>query len=381
MRRRKGDGSIELLPSGRYRARIHDPSGNFPSLGTFADRPTAEAVLNAARARFVEAAPACGGITLREYGKEWLRRREASGYRAAHDDCNRWKAHVDNDTIADLAVEAIHPATVREWIDRRAGARVQKGRCHKKAGKRRCARQTLQNALNMLRVCLESAVPSLLKSNPARGVRVPRRPEDNAAAMRRPWTWLDEAEQAILLAAIPEPERWVVQFAIGSGLRRGEQQALPAANIRTGERPHIVVQFGGHGKPTKTKRPRTIPLLPVAADAWARWSSTKASEIKSSGLAFPTVRGERWKGTRRGWHRWLTSAGVKGQEGPPVCWHSLRHTCASMLVSGCWGSAWSLEEVCGLLGHSSISVTERYAHLAQSALFRAAARLSSTSVP
>jgi len=33
-------------------------------------------------------------------------------------------------------------------------------------------------------------------------------------------------------------------------------------------------------------------------------------------------------------------------------------------VAGWWGRAWTLTEVCALLGHSSIKVTERYAHLA-----------------
>jgi integrase len=376
LRRRKGDGSVERLPSGKYRARIHDPSGNFVSLGTFDDERIAEDALQAASARFTKADLSSGGMTLKEYGTEWLKRRELSGYRSARGSKNLWHAHIETDQIADLAVESIQPADVREWIDRRSGVRVQRGRCHSKRPNRRCARQTLQNALNLFRVCLESAVPSLLKSNPARGVRVPRRPEDNVAATRRPWTWLDEDEQRRLLESVPVPERWVVQFAIGSGLRRGEQQALPAFNIRAdGPRPCIIVQYGGHNKPVKNTKPRTIPLLPLAAEAWANWSKAKASEIKSSGLAFPTVMGERWKGTRRGWPRWLKKSGVKGQEGPSVTWHSLRHTCASMLVSGAWGSAWSLEEVKGMLGHSSIAVTERYAHLAASALFRAADRL------
>jgi integrase len=57
----------------------------------------------------------------------------------------------------------------------------------------------------------------------------------------------------------------------------------------------------------------------------------------------------------------------------PVRWHDLRHTCAAALVSGMWGRRWSLEEVKGLLGHESVTTTERYAHLAQSALKTAAA--------
>ncbi len=39
---------------------------------------------------------------------------------------------------------------------------------------------------------------------------------------------------------------------------------------------------------------------------------------------------------------------------------------------GTWGRAWTLEEVCAVMGHSSITVTQRYAHLAPDALHKAA---------
>jgi hypothetical protein len=56
-----------------------------------------------------------------------------------------------------------------------------------------------------------------------------------------------------------------------------------------------------------------------------------------------------------------------------VRWHDLRHTCAASLVSGWWGRQWRLEEIRALLGHGSLKATERYAHLADSALQQAAA--------
>ncbi len=55
-----------------------------------------------------------------------------------------------------------------------------------------------------------------------------------------------------------------------------------------------------------------------------------------------------------------------------VRWHDLRHTCASSLVSGWWGRRWSLQEVKEMLGHTTIDVTQRYAHLAPGALEEAA---------
>ena len=65
----------------------------------------------------------------------------------------------------------------------------------------------------------------------------------------------------------------------------------------------------------------------------------------------------------------LVHLGVFALRGP--C-RSHRHTCASSLVAGWWGRRWSLEEVREMLGHSSVLVTERYAHFADSAIDRAA---------
>lgn len=75
-----------------------------------------------------------------------------------------------------------------------------------------------------------------------------------------------------------------------------------------------------------------------------------------------------------------TFAAEEAAVGRHVRFHDLRHTCASLLVSGAWGRAWSLEEVKQLLGHSSISVTERYAHFAGSLLDDAAAQTDAIKV-
>ena len=55
-----------------------------------------------------------------------------------------------------------------------------------------------------------------------------------------------------------------------------------------------------------------------------------------------------------------------------VHWHDLRHTCASWLVQ----AGVPLELVAELLGHSSLSMTRRYAHFADSGLVDAVRKLA-----
>jgi integrase len=156
----------------------------------------------------------------------------------------------------------------------------------------------------------------------------------------------------------------------------------------------VVVRFGSPGKPTKNGRIRRVPLFGLGLEACRTWlealptyvSSAKISTARANaqGLFAPTRHGacrhkRRFSTTIDGrpasWTDVVRIAGL----GRRVRWHDLRHTCASFLVAGWWGRRWSLEEVKELLGHSSIKMTERYAHLAESALQRAARETSGAS--
>lgn len=137
--------------------------------------------------------------------------------------------------------------------------------------------------------------------------------------------YLTELELAKLLEAVPERyriERKVILLAMLTGMRRGELMALESGNIYNGR---IVLR----PNQTKNGKPRVIPL------------TEEALPLVES-LPFDTT-GDRVRG-----------AFEKAREKigrPDIRFHDLRHCYASLLTS-----------IRDLLGHSSLTVTSRYAH-------------------
>ena len=134
----------------------------------------------------------------------------------------------------------------------------------------------------------------------------------------------------------------LVLFAALTGLRRSEILRLEPQNIQEG-----VVLLDAV---TKSGRPRAVPMPPRAARIAAK--------------RVPWTVGVRT--LRRVFEAARDAAGLPG-----VRFHDLRHTYASWLVQG--GA--SMASVRDLLGHSSLAVTSRYAHLSRPDLVAAVANL------
>lgn len=121
---------------------------------------------------------------------------------------------------------------------------------------------------------------------------------------------------------------------------------------------------------TKNGRDRAVPLLPetlVQIEACSKWfaemDERHAADRKNPYVttAYLSKRFERLR----------NAAGM-----PDVSLHTLRHTCASRLAQ----AGVDLYRVRDWLGHTSITTTERYAHLAPSSLDSAALALRNESV-
>lgn len=134
------------------------------------------------------------------------------------------------------------------------------------------------------------------------------------------------------LAAKADPlTRDMILFAALTGLRLAEMLALKPGQVRDG----LLIL----GSNTKSGRPRGIPLPPEAA-----WIAQRRLP---------------W-GVSRDQLRARFIAARNSASMPHVHWHDLRHTYASWLVQ----AGQPLTAVRDLLGHSSLAVTHRYAHLA-----------------
>lgn len=79
-----------------------------------------------------------------------------------------------------------------------------------------------------------------------------------------------------------------------------------------------------------------------------------------------------WKPQRDGNGRSRSGAKTRAGIESDVRFHDLRHTFCSHLAQGTWGRVWSMREICDVAGHSSLSVTMRYAHLSPGGVHAAA---------
>ena len=164
--------------------------------------------------------------------------------------------------------------------------------------------------------------------------------------------------------ALPVP--YSVAFAISAlaGLRPGEVRALKWANIDLEHR-RIYVRESVKG-PTKDKDSREAPIGPGLYDVLRKWRTKNASPFAD--LVCPpyfAVVGRAVPGPRARFldERTMTSLIKKACERlklPELTFYEAgRHTFASQWVL----NGGSIEKLREILGHSTVLVTERYAHL------------------
>lgn len=168
--------------------------------------------------------------------------------------------------------------------------------------------------------------------------------------------FLSPAESKLLIESYHEPIwREMLLVALRTGLRLGELCALDWQDIDFQNKQLAVnrsIVRGIIGTP-KSGKPRYIPLTDEVC-------KTIYERRQRSGFVFHRGNGEPVtdRMAANAIQRACKQTGLRS-----IGWHTLRHTFASRLVSE--GIALNIVQV--LLGHSTIAMTMRYAHLAPSA--------------
>ncbi len=373
-----------------WMVRIRDEHGKKINLGTYSTQEEAERICLAARKELTEhqwVTP--GGTTLRSYGESWLDRREKDGsHRGVDKERSRWKAHIEDAPFIDETLGSIRAADLRSWVRSLLNKKITRTKRTRDGTKRRKSSKTLSRGTvvhirNLLSACFNAAVEDeLIESNPLTGVKVPSVPRVIEKDEERTYLDTKEIEALINCESIPFSSRSIFAIAVFTGLRKGELWGLKRDDVvLDGDRPHLVVRRSNKG-PTKSGKILRVPLLPRAIQAFKEW--LKVAPASREGWVFPRADGrQRRKDDVAGWSdkkyrrkgELKITPGHKSRAGieRDVDFHELRHTFASHLIMGSWGRVWSMEEVRAFLGHSSITVTQRYAHLSPEALHKAAA--------
>jgi integrase len=144
----------------------------------------------------------------------------------------------------------------------------------------------------------------------------------------------------------------IIRMCMLTGARVGE--------VRTARFEQFNLDYAIWSKPAATTKQRKIHRVPISQEVVTILRQRQMIVPNGNPWLFPgEVVGQPVREIRRFWARVQKDADL-----PDVRIHDLRHTFASLLVSG--GA--SLEMIGRLLGHSQMQTTQRYAHLMDSPL-------------
>jgi integrase len=206
------------------------------------------------------------------------------------------------------------------------------------------------STVNRYTACLSAALSFAVKD---RGL-IERNPVSSISKKKEPrgrTRFLSDEERTGLLDACTRsswPElQTLVMLAITTGARKGELTNLRWSDVDLKVGRALV-------RESKNDEQRTLPLAGKALEALRNLKLQNSSRseyvfAQPSGFPGPYVHFDSH------WYAALDRAGIRGD----FHFHDLRHTCASYLArQGC-----SLLEIANVLGHKTLAMVKRYAHL------------------
>ena len=173
--------------------------------------------------------------------------------------------------------------------------------------------------------------------------------------------WLSKVDKNRLLEVCKESETKelypIVLLAVSTGMRQGEILNLKWSDVDLKGGRCILHD-------TKNGERRAVPIVGPAKGELQRWSKVRRL---NSDLVFPGKNPNSPIFIRR---PWMTA--VKTAEIDDFRFHDLRHTAASYFAM----SGASLAEIAEILGHKTLSMVRRYAHLSEGHTSEVASRMA-----
>jgi integrase len=262
----------------------------------------------------------------------------------------RWRCHV-RPYFTGWRLDAITPRDVQKFITELSKKRIHKKNLDKKAGTKQMATSTLVSCVKLLGRLFNHAIGVGMYDgdNPVRRVKLPKFNNQVTNPLTK-----DELER--LLATLDEwPNRLValaLELCLITGKRTGEVFLLTWDNI---DLENGLLRFQ-----VKSQIHGEYQWLPITRRMGEILDEARRQMKADVPLVFHTETGKRIH-YRAIWLRIKKTAKLRGEIRP----HDLRHTFASRLA--CSGEV-DIYTIQKLLGHKTISMTQRYAHLMDSVL-------------
>lgn len=248
----------------------------------------------------------------------------------------RWHLKKFTDRVGDVALGKITPQHVRNFIIYQQG--------------RGLAPHSVWTDYKVLSGFLNWCITEeLLKNNPLQTVKPPRLPQllPKVLAPEQVEQFLDRLRKDTSMTG--RRNYVIAMVLLDCGLRANELVHLTLDDLHL-DSSYLFVRIGKGGKQ------RPVPISPtLRRQLWRYVGEYRGRLHPSVDSLFVSREGKKLQveSLKKMIQRALASAGIKG--GP----HLLRHTCATLYVR----NGGDLERLRLLLGHSSLIVTQRYAHL------------------
>lgn len=395
-------GSVDQLPSGRYRAQYYGPDGRrHKAPTTFLAKQDARAWLSLRQSEIISKAwmppdaVQAPAMTFGEYSETWLATRQVGGRPLKERTREHYRKLLDEHLLPEfgsLPLPSITGDDVREWYTKlrtklqlqakaKVEARAKRDRANAKrgkpAGKQSAAKHdgaTLSaHAYGLLRTILATAVSEgAIATNPAaiRGAGGAKR-----VHKVRPAT-VDE----IGTIADAMPDRWslMVLLAAWCAVRFGELTELRRKDVVFENHDDAVLRIeravvrtvGGFEvtTPKSDAGVRDVAIPPHLAPA-VREHLSKYVGHQRDALLFPAVSGGHLAPATL-YRRFYTARSKANRD--DLRWHDLRHSGAVLAAA----TGATLAELMARLGHSTPQAAMRYQHAAQGRDRQIAALLS-----